>query len=47
MFVSSVEKLLVLPGTSKHMKKFTRDQNLMHANNVEKPSIVPVNFEDM
>jgi hypothetical protein len=42
-----VKKLLVLPVTSKQMKIFTLGQNVMHANNVEKLTIVPVNFKDM
>jgi hypothetical protein len=47
MFVSSVEKLLVLPGTSKNMKKFTLEQNLMRVKYVGKPSVGPVTFEDI
>jgi hypothetical protein len=45
MYVSSVAKLLDLPGPSKHMKEFTLEQNLMHVKNVEKPTIGPVNFK--
>jgi hypothetical protein len=47
MFVSSVEKLLVLPGTSKNMKIFTLEQNLMRVKNVGNPFIGPVTFEDI
>jgi hypothetical protein len=39
--------LSVLPVPSKHMKEVTLERSPLHANNVEKPSIVPVNFEDM
>jgi hypothetical protein len=28
------------------MRVFTQEQNLMHVNNVEKPSIGPVNSKD-
>jgi hypothetical protein len=47
LHVSSVEKPLGHPITSKYMKLFTQEQNLMHVNNVEKPSVGPVNFKDM
>jgi hypothetical protein len=47
MFVSSVEKLLVLPVTWKYMKKFTLELNLMHVKNVGKPSIGPESVEYM
>jgi hypothetical protein len=42
-----VEKPLILPDTSKHMKEFTLEQNVMLVDNVEKPSIGLVSFEDM
>jgi hypothetical protein len=45
MYVSSVEKLLIIPVPSKQMKVFTLEQNLMHANNVEKHSIGLVTFK--
>jgi hypothetical protein len=47
LHVSSVEKPLSYPITSKNMKLFTQEQNLMHVNNVEKPSLGPVNFDVM
>jgi hypothetical protein len=36
MYVSSVEKLVVLPFTSKYMNEFTLDERPLHISNVEK-----------
>jgi hypothetical protein len=36
MYLSSVEKLVVLPVTSKHMKELTLDERPLHISNVEK-----------
>jgi hypothetical protein len=37
-----VEKPLGCPITLKNLKEFTQEQNLVHVNNVGKPSIGPV-----
>jgi hypothetical protein len=42
MYVSSVEKLLALLVTSKHMKECTLERSPLHVSNVGKPSIHPV-----
>jgi hypothetical protein len=42
-----VEKLLVFPCPLKDMNEITLEGNLMHVNNVGKPSILPVTFKDM
>jgi hypothetical protein len=47
LHVSNVEKALGHPVTSKTMKEFTLEWNLMHVNNVGKPSIGPVALDHM
>jgi hypothetical protein len=47
MYVSSVEKLLVLPVTSKHMKEVTLERIPLYVSNVGKPSIHPAHLGNM
>jgi hypothetical protein len=41
IYVSSVEKLLVVPVTSKYMKEFTLEGRPLHVSTVEKPLVHP------
>jgi hypothetical protein len=43
--VSSAEKPLSHPVISENMREFTVEQDVMHVNNVAKPSICLVNFK--
>jgi hypothetical protein len=47
MYVSSVEKLLVLPVTGEHMKEFTLERSPLHVSSVEKPLGHPITSENM
>jgi hypothetical protein len=47
MYVSSVEKLLVFPVTSKYMKELTLERSPLHVSNVEKALGHPVTSKTM